>query len=103
MDVSGTTGLAVLAAPSQQARLIQLQAAPSLVVERFEGQESSLRRQPLRDRLPVHRCVPGHGPVTGTAADPATAASRRRPAPARAITTRYQAAGRGLGLRIKRP
>jgi len=28
MDISGTAGLAVLAAPSQQARLIQLQALP---------------------------------------------------------------------------
>lgn len=41
MDISGTAAVAALAAPSQQARLIQLQGpAPDLVVERFEGQES---------------------------------------------------------------
>ncbi|MDY0957058.1 type VI secretion system tip protein VgrG, partial [Stenotrophomonas rhizophila] len=41
MDVSPAQLLASLGAPSQQARLIQLQGpAPDLVVERFEGQES---------------------------------------------------------------
>ncbi|MET4618576.1 hypothetical protein ABIA71_004185, partial [Stenotrophomonas sp. 2619] len=41
MDVSPAQLLASLGAPSQQARLIQLQGpAPGLVVERFDGQES---------------------------------------------------------------